>query len=105
MILACSLNSGCDSARNSDDFSASEAVLAALDVGLGFSSDVKFESCVYVLEKSKAKWHPSDGGGRALITNVEDHAGAPLLPRADGLARIRLTYEAGPLGITSGGAV
>ena len=49
--------------------------------------------------------HPSDGGGRAWIESVEDEAGAPLLPHAGGLARIRTTYEAGPLGISIGGAL
>ena len=58
-----------------------------------------------MLDKANEAWHPSDGGGRAWIESIEDHAGAPLIPQAGGLARIRLTYEAGPLGIASGGAL
>ena len=72
---------------------------------LGFSHDAKFDSLKYVLDQANAVVHPSDGGGRAWIESVEDQAGAPLAPRAGGLARIHLIYEAGPLGIANGGAL
>ncbi len=86
-------------------YASDEEFLASLDSSLGFSLDAKFESLKYVLDKANEAWHPSDGGGRAWIESIEDHAGAPLIPQAGGLARIRLTYEAGPLGIANGGAL
>jgi hypothetical protein len=82
-----------------------EDALNALDASLGFSRDVKFDSLLYTLEDASRERHPSDGGGRAWIRSVEDQAGAPLLLQAGGLARIHLTYEAGPLGISNGGTL
>ncbi len=49
--------------------------------------------------------HPADGGGRAWIESVENAAGEPVALRAGDRARIRLSYEAGPLGIAKGGAL
>ena len=135
MVLACSLDSGNQSGSlqdwipsgvqdpsgpASDEASTNDSALASigdpafgsvddvpisLDASLGFSRDAKFSSLQYVLEDSSMELQPSDGGGRAWIESVEDEAGAPLLPHAGGLARIRTTYEAGPLGISIGGAL
>ncbi len=82
-----------------------EHAVASLDASLGFSRDAKFESLWYMLEDANLLRHPSDGGGRAWIQSVEDKEGTPLLLHAGGLARIRLIYEAGPLGIATGGAL
>jgi hypothetical protein len=82
-----------------------EQAITSLDASLGFSRDAKFESMWYMLEDAGQPRHPSDGGGRAWIQSVEDRAGAPLLLHAGGLARIRLIYEAGPLGISTSGAL
>ncbi len=135
IILACSLDSEADSEplpnskpsglqesseSDSTDVSTSDAAgdsvtdrvyasdeefLATLDASLGFSRDAKFDSLRYVLDEANTAWDPSDGGGRAWIERVKDRAGDPLVPRAGGLARIHLTYEAGPQGISNGGAL
>jgi hypothetical protein len=104
IILACGLDSAGDPVSDRV-YASDEEFIASLDASLGFSRDVKFDSFKYVLDKANAVLHPSDGGGRAWVESVEDQTGTSLAPRAGGLARIRLTYEAGPLGIAKDGAL
>jgi hypothetical protein len=51
-------------------------------------------------ESLSAKRHPADGGGRAWLSEA-----SPTPLRAGQQARVTLVYEAGPLGVASGGAV
>lgn len=98
-------NDSADDSGGDRAYDSIEQAISSLDASLGFSRDAKFESLWYLLEDSSLPRHPSDGGGRAWIESVEDQAGAPVPLQAGGLARIRVTYEAGPLGISTGGAL
>jgi hypothetical protein len=51
-------------------------------------------------ESARARFHPSDGGGRAWLVAAE-----PERPAAAERGRFELAYEAGPLGIATGGGI
>jgi len=71
--------------------------------GLGFSPDAKFDTMQMLHEDLAAVRHPSDGGGRAWVAAHRRANGSQDPLRAGDYARIEIIYEAGPLGIDSGG--
>jgi hypothetical protein len=81
------------------------AAESEIDTRLGLSRDAKREIWKTMRSDMIAPRHPSDGGGRAWIEAVEDAGGERIALHAADRARIRLGYEAGPLGIAKGGAL
>jgi len=84
---------------------ARQSATGEVDTSLGVSRDAKLGIFQSMRTDMAAPRHPSDGGGRAWIDSVEDAAGEPVALRAGDRARIRLSYEAGPLGIAQRGAL
>jgi hypothetical protein len=64
------------------------------------SKDAKLDTYQNLVEDLKATRHPADGGGRAFLDPE-----SPRVAQAGERIRMALTYEAGPLGISQGGAL
>jgi hypothetical protein len=64
------------------------------------SKDAKLDTYQSLIEDRAATRHVSDGGGRAFLD-----PGSPTVAHAGEPIELRLTYEAGPLGIAEGGAL
>ena len=64
------------------------------------SKDAQLDTQKSLVEDLAATRHPADGGGRAFCDPV-----SPTAARAGERIRLAVTYEAGPLGISEGGAL
>ena len=73
---------------------------APADAARAGPSTAKWEIVDMLRESQATEFHPSDGGGRAWLESAE-----PERPTASSPARIRIAFEAGPLGIATGGAI
>lgn len=101
MIAAAAL--GCSEAAPAAPQDETDTV--AIDRSRGLSRDARVDLYRSMVREARAPKHPTDGGGRAWIEAVEDATGAAHAPRAGDRVRIRLVYEAGPLGVADAGGV
>src|SRR5262249_19622797 len=70
-----------------------------------YSPDAKWETYRALAEDLTAPRHPSDGGGRAWLTEPTANGDArPRVTAREGV-RFRIVYEPGPEGIADGGAL
>ncbi len=76
-----------------------------IDRSRGVSRDAKLDTFEMLVEDMSSPRHESDGGGRGWIESVENEQGEAILLHAGERARIRLVYEAGPLGIAAEGSL
>jgi hypothetical protein len=106
LVIACAFACACREQPPPDPAAARQAAAEAeIDTHLGLSRDAKREIWTTMRADMIAPRTPADGGGRAWIDSVENAAGQPVVLSAGERARIRLTYEAGPLGIARGGTL
>ena len=95
--LACSLLA-CSEAPETE--AAHEPAQSGLEIPAG--TDAKPEIVAMLREAARAPHHPSDGGGRAWLVRDDDQLAYSQVATPD---RFRIIYEAGPLGIATGGAL
>ena len=107
LVLAAALLAACGEPPAEDPAVARLAAAEReIDKRLGVSRDAKLEIYKSMRADMTAPRHPADGGGRAWIASVQDGDGHRLgALHAGDRVRIRLIYEAGPLGIAVGGAL
>jgi hypothetical protein len=95
------LAAGCGDERASGPAPAA----GEIDMRLGLSPSPSPKIFETMRAEMSAPRHPADGGGRAWIVSVSDATEKRIALRAGDRARIRLVYEAGPLGIAAGGSL
>ncbi len=95
------LAAGCGDERASGPAPAA----GEIDTRLGLSPSASPGIFATMRADMSAARHPADGGGRAWIASVSDADEKRIALRAGDRARIRLIYQAGPLGIAAGGSL